>query len=76
MTTSLLRWFSYRGERIAVTFQAEPFEVLVGEFHDIGLGGHALDAGHVRRLVLDEAGADVRVERDESRGGLAVEQGL
>ncbi|MGO8034097.1 carbohydrate kinase, partial [Rhizobium ruizarguesonis] len=34
------------------------------------------DAGHVRRLVLDETGTDVRIERDDEACGFAVEQGL
>ncbi|MNL53349.1 hypothetical protein D3C87_1765870 [compost metagenome] len=64
------------GERILVAFQAEPGEILIREFYDIRHGGHASDTGEMSRLVLDKAGADVRIERDDALFMLAQHQRL
>jgi len=59
-----------------IASNAEPFQVLVREFQDIGHGGHAADAAHMRLLVLDEPRADVRIERDDPALIFALHQRL
>ncbi len=45
----------------------EPVEVLFRELDDIRYGDDALDACAMRGFVLDEIGADIRIEMNDAR---------
>ncbi len=64
------------GKRVLIPFKTEPGEVLIRELDDVRHGGHAADAGHMRLLVLDETGADIGIERNDTAFMLACHQRL
>ncbi len=61
-------------KRSFVTIQPKPREILIREFQDVRHRGHAANTSEVGGLILDEARADIGIERDHTLFVLALQQ--
>ena len=63
-----------RGKCVEIAGRIKKHQVLVRQFDNVGHGDHAVHAGAMGGLVLDEGGANIRVERNDAIVFLATHE--